>query len=219
MKVKICGIKDKNIAKSCIDFGADYIGLVFFEKSPRNICIDDAIKLADYIRKNAEETAPQIVALTVNASDELIHEIGNKLYPDFIQCHGNEPIERLEYIQNQTNTKLIKAFKILDKSDVIHAFEFYQSFPHFLPLFDAKPPKDAILPGGNGQSFDWTLLSNWPKNINFMLSGGLTIHNVNQAILDTGAKILDISSGVESSKGVKSAEMIKQFIDHVEKRN
>lgn len=215
VKVKICGVKDKAIAACCIEEKVDYIGLVFFAKSPRYIELEKAVELADFIRSQGKKNHPHIVALTVNSDDIFLQKMHDMLRPDYIQCHGNETIERLQDIATLTKTKLIKAFPIQQEQDIAIAKDFYAAFAHFLPLFDTKPPKNALLPGGNGAIFDWTLLQNWDHTIPYILSGGLNAENVQQAMNTSQAPIIDISSGVESEKGVKSAKMIKEFVKQV----
>ncbi len=201
-KVKICGLSTPETMQAALDNGADMVGLVFFSKSPRNVSLAQAAALADQARGHA-----QVVALVVDADAALLKNIARDVRPDFVQAHGNETPQRIAEIQALTNTPIIKAIKVETAHDVTSA-QAYREVAALI-LFDAKAPK-GLLPGGNGLSFDWTLLKNIAGQ--FMLSGGLTPDNVAQAIKLTQAPIVDVSSGVETSPGVKSAELIAKFI-------
>ena len=201
-KVKICGLSTPDTMQAALNNGADMVGLVFFLKSPRNVSLAQAATLADQARGLA-----QVVALVVDADDELLKNISRDVRPDFIQAHGSETPRRIAEIHALTSVPVIKAIKVETANDVSLA-EAYGEVAALI-LFDAKAPK-GLLPGGNGLSFDWTLL----KGISgqFMLSGGLDPDNVADAIQLTQAPIVDVSSGVETSPGVKSAELIAKFI-------
>jgi phosphoribosylanthranilate isomerase len=200
--VKICGLSNPNTMQSALDHGADMVGLVFFAKSPRNVSLAQAVKLADQARGKAK-----IVALVVDADDALLQSIKSELHPDYIQAHGNETLHRISQINALTKITVIKAIKVETAADVVSS-DAYKSAAGLI-LFDAKAPK-ALLPGGNGLSFDWTLLAD--VKYPYMLSGGLTPDNVVEALCITHAPIVDVSSGVESSPGIKDAELIAKFI-------
>jgi phosphoribosylanthranilate isomerase len=178
---------------------------VFFEKSPRHIEPAQAAHLAASIRGRAEK-----VALIVNASDARFAEIVAALDPDWLQLHGAETPERTREIRQKFGRPVIKALGVADHADLLRTQDFLDVADRL--LFDAKPPKNAVLPGGNGLSFDWTLLQNYAGPANWMLSGGLTPENVAEAIRLTRAPGVDVSSGVEDAPGVKSAEKIHAFI-------
>lgn len=206
IKVKICGLSTPETLATAIASGADFVGLVFYPKSPRNVSIAPAAELAGKARGSAK-----IVALTVDASDELLGQIGTQVRPDFIQAHGSETPARVAEIHALTGIPVIKAIKVGAISDVLGGAQ-YAKVAAFV-LYDAKAPetlKDA-LPGGNGLPFDWTLLAGAPGG--FMLSGGLNPGNVAAAIKITGAPMVDVSSGVESSPGVKDVTLIRKFIE------
>ena len=204
-QVKICGLSTADTMTAALDNRADMVGLVFFAKSPRNVSISAASSLANQARGKAK-----IVALVVDASDEELKAIARDVQPEYFQAHGDESPERVAEIVKLTNTAVIKAIKVKDAFDIAsaHAYRDVAS----LMLYDAKAPETLVnaLPGGNGLSFDWKLLANAQGQ--FMLSGGLTPHNVAQAIAMTKAPIVDVSSGVESSPGVKDAQLIAKFI-------
>ena len=201
-KVKICGLSTSETMQAALDHGADMVGLVFFARSPRNVLLAQAVALADQARGLV-----QVVALVVDADDALLKNIAQDVRPDFIQAHGNETPQRIAEIHALTNVPVIKAIKVETAHDVISA-EAYRDEAALI-LFDAKAPK-GLLPGGNGLSFDWTLLENISGQ--FMLSGGLDLDNVAAAIHITHAPIVDVSSGVESSPGIKDADLIAKFI-------
>ncbi len=200
--VKICGLSNPNTMQAALDQGADMVGLVFFAKSPRNVSLAQAVKLADQARGKAK-----IVALVVDADDALLQSIKGDLRADYIQAHGNETSHRISQIKKLTHIPVIKAIRVETAADVASA-EAFKSVANLI-LFDAKAPK-GLLPGGNGLSFDWTLLAD--VKYPYMLSGGLTPDNVAEALRITHASIVDVSSGVESSPGIKDAELIAKFI-------
>ena len=206
-KVKICGLSTLESLEAALDAGADYVGLVFFPKSPRHVSLDQARELANKARSRAK-----IVALTVNAADDELAAIRENLAPDFIQAHGAESPERIEEITRRF-APVIKAIAVAAASDIAAA-KAYRDVANML-LFDAKAPENLknALPGGNGLSFDWSLLSKDGSRKPFMLSGGLNPENVARAIKATGAPIVDVSSGVELSPGKKDAGLIRNFIE------
>ncbi|MDE2447158.1 MAG: phosphoribosylanthranilate isomerase [Alphaproteobacteria bacterium] len=204
--VKICGLSEPVTLQAALEAGADMVGFVFYERSPRNVGIEQAASLANMARGKAA-----IVALVVDADDKALHLIAQRVRPDFIQAHGNETPGRVLEIQKLTGIRVIKAIKVLEASDVASAKAYHGKAA--LILFDAKAPENLVgaLPGGNGISFDWKLLNNTADQ--FMLSGGLNPDNVSRAIAATHAPIVDVSSGVESSPGVKDISLIWKFIE------
>ena len=208
IKTKICGIRTPEALDAAIAGGADYIGLVFFAKSPRNISVADAARLAKAARGKAA-----IVALVVDADDAQLAEIAQHVRPDFLQLHGHESVARVDSIKRRAGASIIKAIAVETAADAARSQDFAGVAD--MILFDAKPPKDAILPGGNGVAFDWRALDSVRGKLDFMLSGGLTPDNVTEAIRATGARAVDVSSGVESAPGVKDAELIRRFLHAV----
>jgi phosphoribosylanthranilate isomerase len=207
VEVKICGLSTSDMMAAALDAGADYVGLVFFPRSPRHVGLDQARALADQARGRA-----RIVALTVDAPDEELQALVSALKPDFIQAHGAENSARVEEITRQF-APVIKAIAVKSADDIAAARAYRDRAE--MVLFDAKAPEtlENALPGGNGLSFDWSLLSPDGRPRRFMLSGGLTPQNVARAISTTGAPIVDVSSGVESHPGVKDALLIRNFIE------
>lgn len=204
-KVKICGIKTADAMRVALDECADYVGLVFFPPSPRNVPIAEAIPLAGMARGRAE-----IVALTVDADDALIEQIVAAINPDIVQLHGDETPLRAASVRRRFGVRVIKAIKVSTREDAARALDYVDAVD--LVLFDAKPPKGADRPGGHGTVFDWNVLSGVKDRVPFMLSGGLTAANVAAAIAATEAMAVDVSSGVERAPGMKDPDLIRAFI-------
>ena len=205
IRIKICGLRTPEIMRATLVAGADDVGLVFFPKSPRNIGLSEAAALAEIARGRA-----RIVALAVDPSDALLDEITALVKPDILQAHGNETPARCLEIKSRWPVQVMKAISVGSAADAERAFDYVGAVDFI--LFDAKPPTDATLPGGNGVSFDWSLLQSVAARLPFMLSGGLNPGNVAAAIRATGAGAVDVSSGVETAPGVKDATLIGQFI-------
>ena len=207
-KVKICGLKTEAAMDAALAGGADYVGLVFFAPSPRSIDPAAAAALAAKARGRAK-----IVALLVDPEDALIDAVVKAVAPDMLQLHGEETPERARDIGRRWNLPVIKAIKVATVADARHALNFRAMAD--MILFDARPPEGADRPGGHGAAFDWSVLTGVKEHVPYMLSGGLTPDNVAEAVRVTGAPIVDVSSGVESSRGVKSVELIRAFLDRV----
>jgi phosphoribosylanthranilate isomerase len=208
LTVKICGVNSHEALEAAIGARADWIGLVFFERSPRNVSLAEAARLA-----RAAAGRVKIVALLVDPDDETLEAIIGEISPDFIQLHGGESPERVLAIRNRFGAPVIKAVKVGSLEDAASA-NLYKNAANFI-LFDAKPgPARApsALPGGNGAAFDWPLIADWRGRSDFVLSGGLNPDNVQAAIEATGATAVDVSSGVETAPGRKSPELIRRFI-------
>ncbi len=208
VKVKICGINSRPAMEAAINHNAAYIGLVFYPKSPRSLDIMAAAALASIIPKHIN-----IVGLFVDPDDDLISNILEAIPLDMIQLHGNEDAKRCMQIKTRTDRKIIKAIGIKQKSDLLQIAPYEETCD--MLLFDAKPPKNANLPGGNAIAFDWQILNNQQYSKPWMLAGGLNIENIENAIKTTNAKHVDISSGVEISASHKSPEKIAAFLDKV----
>jgi phosphoribosylanthranilate isomerase len=204
-KVKICGLTTEAALEAALAGGADYVGLVFFPPSPRNITPAVAAKLAARARGRA-----RIVALMVDPDDALIESVVAAAAPDLIQLHGAESPERVGEIRRRWDTPVMKAIKVETAQDALAALGYQETAD--LILFDARPPADATRPGGNGAPFDWRALLGVKDRVPYMLSGGLTPDNVADAIRVTGAAIVDVSSGVEARPGVKDPDLIRRFL-------
>lgn len=205
-EVKICGLSTVADLDAAIAGSADYVGLVFFEPSPRNVALQQAQQLAEHARGRSK-----IVALTVNADDALLAEIANKIQPDVVQLHGSEGRERIAEVRRITNAKTLKVIKVATADDARDALAFKDVADRI--LFDAKAPADSPIPGGNGLQFDWHALEPVNGILDYMLSGGLNPENVKEAIRLTGTSAVDVSSGVEVRPGEKDPVRIRAFLE------
>jgi phosphoribosylanthranilate isomerase len=203
--VKICGLSTKKTLEAVIEAGADYAGFVFFEPSPRNVSLRQAARLA-----RLAQGYIKTVALTVNATDTAIGSIMSEVSPDFLQLHGDESPERVAAIRSLTKASIIKAIKAGSLKDV-KAARRYEAAADIV-LFDAQAARSALLPGGNGRTFNWAWLPKASPRPNFMLSGGLNSDNLLEALAASGALAVDVSSGVETAPGVKTPARIRKFI-------
>jgi phosphoribosylanthranilate isomerase len=206
--VKICGLKTAEAVQRAMARGATHIGFIFFEKSPRNIDPALAGELADAVRDRVK-----IVAVTVDANDEDLDDIVSLLRPDILQLHGHESPERILHIKALYGLPVMKVFSVREPADLDRVDAYIGVADRF--LFDAKAPKGAELPGGNGVSFDWSLMASLDGSVDYMLSGGLNKENVAIALSSTRATGVDVSSGVESAPGVKDLGMIDAFFDAI----
>ena len=203
--VKICGLSTPATLEAALGAGADMVGFVFFPKSPRHVGFDAARALAALARGRAE-----IVALTVDPDDALLAEVVEALDPDILQLHGRESSARVAEVGARFGRRTMKAIGVGAPHDLTAAAAYDEAAD--LLLIDAKPLEGAVLPGGNGLSFDWRLARGFNPKRPWLLSGGLTPDNVAVAIRTTGAPGVDVSSGVERAPGVKDAEKIAAFV-------
>jgi len=203
VKVKICGVRTPAILEAAAAAGADFIGLVLFAKSPRNLGPEAAGALADAARGRIGT-----VAVMVDPDDALIDQVAATVRPDLLQLHGHESPERVAAIKAKTGLPVIKAISVAAAADVGEASAYAGIADQI--LFDAKAEPDAMLPGGNGIPFDWRALA--AARPPFALSGGLNPENVGEAVRLTGAALVDVSSGVETAPGVKDEKLIQRFI-------
>jgi len=203
VKVKICGVRTPAILEAAAAAGADFVGLVFFAKSPRNLGLQEAAGLAQAARGRVDT-----VAVMVDPDDLLIDQVAQTVRPDVLQLHGHEAPERVAAIKARTKLPVIKAIPVATAADVADA-NAYTGIADQI-LFDAKAAPDAAVPGGNGVPFDWrALVTARPP---FGLSGGLNPDNIAEAVRLTGADLVDVSSGVETAAGVKDEALIIRFI-------
>jgi len=205
LRVKICGLRDAGAVLAAVGSGAAYLGFVFFAKSPRHVTLPQAAALAVDVPPGVAK-----VALVVDADDAMLDAIAAAVPVDMIQLHGAESPARVREVRARLGLPVMKAVGIAGAED-LGRIETYGRVADQL-LIDAKPPKGADLPGGNGLAFDWRLLAGrrWP--VPWMLAGGLTAANVAEAVRLTGARQVDVSSGVESAPGVKDEGMIRAFL-------
>ncbi|MGE3246704.1 MAG: phosphoribosylanthranilate isomerase [Beijerinckiaceae bacterium] len=205
LTIKICGLSTPDTLQAALDAGADMVGFVFFAPSPRNISFDLARGLGSLAKSEASK-----VALSVDADDVLMEGIVGSLQPDILQLHGKETPQRMAALKARYGLPLMKAIHVSEAADLAALDEYIDVADRI--LFDARPPKGAVLPGGNGAAFDWTILHGLNLQKPWMLSGGLDVFNVAQAVHITHARGVDVSSGVESAPGVKDADLIRKFV-------
>ena len=205
MRTKICGLNRVEQVTACAAAGADYIGLNFFPKSPRYVTADQARTLC-----LAAPTGMCKVALVVDAPDAVLDRLLADLPVDMLQLHGSESPDRVAEIRTRYGLPVMKVVGVADDSDLSALADYAQVADQL--LVDAKPPRNAVLPGGNGLRFDWRLIAGRRWTIPWMLAGGLTPDNVAEAIRQTRATQVDVSSGVERAPGVKDTAKIAAFI-------
>ena len=203
--VKICGLSTAATLDAALDAGADMVGFVFFAKSPRHLDWATARALGVQARGRAK-----IVALSVDADDDTLERIVDALSPDLMQLHGSETPARVKRIGELCARPTMKAIGVATRGDLARA-ELYEGVADTL-LIDAKPPKGAALPGGNGRPFDWSLTREFRPSVPWLLSGGLDPETVEAAIALSQARGVDVSSGVESAPGVKDVSKIRAFV-------
>ena len=203
--VKICGLSTAATLDAALEAGADMVGFVFFSKSPRHIDWATARALGRQAQGRAK-----IVALSVDADDDTLKRIVKSLSPDLMQLHGSETAARVREIGERCARPTMKAIGVATRAD-LNAAEAYEGVADYL-LIDAKPPKDAALPGGNGRPFDWSLTRDFHAPVPWLLSGGLEPGTVAAAIALSQARGVDVSSGVESAPGVKDSAKIRAFV-------
>jgi phosphoribosylanthranilate isomerase len=206
--VKICGLSSAATLDAALESGADMVGFVFFEPSPRNLSPKQGQMLGSQVRGRGQK-----VALTVDADDAKLAAIVEALRPEILQLHGRETPERVRAIRARFGIPVMKALGIASRADLEKAAAYADAAD--VLLFDAKPAPEAVLPGGNGRAFDWTILKGLATDKSWMLSGGLDAGNVGEALTATGARGVDVSSGVESGAGTKDPARIAAFISAV----
>lgn len=204
-RVKICGLRSTDDVAAAARAGAAYAGLVFFARSPRNLDPAQARALA-----LAAPPGLAKVALTVDADDAFLDALLAEVPVDLLQLHGHETPARAAAVRARFGLPVIKAVGVADAGDLA-ALDAWDGAADMV-LVDARPPRDAVLPGGNGLAFDWRLIAGRRWRRPWMLAGGLTAANVAEAIRLTGARQVDVSSGVESAPGVKDPARIAAFV-------
>lgn len=205
IRVKICGLREAAHVEAAARAGASYAGFVFFPRSPRHVTLEQAAALALVAPPGLAK-----VGLVVDADDATLDAILAAVPLDMLQLHGSESPARVAGVRARYGLPVMKAVGVADAADVARIAAYWHAADQI--LVDAKPPAGADLPGGLGRAFDWTLLHKrrWP--VPWMLAGGLHPGNVAEAIRLTGARQVDVSSGVESAPGVKDAALIREFI-------
>jgi phosphoribosylanthranilate isomerase len=205
MIVKICGLSTSETLAAALDAGAEMVGFVHYTRSPRHVPLAAAPALVALVAGRAPKTL-----LLVDADDDLLSAAIEAFAPDILQLHGVETPARVAAIREKFGRPVMKAIGLATKAD-LDKIGAYEAVADML-LFDARPAEAAALPGGNGRAFDWTLLAGRAFARPWLLGGGLTADNVAAAIAATGAPGVDVSSGVESARGVKDIGKIARFI-------
>jgi phosphoribosylanthranilate isomerase len=207
VEAKICGLSTAETVDAVVAGGARFIGFVTYPRSPRHVASNDALKaLGARVPKSVVR-----VGLFVDPDDALLDERLATGAIDLLQLQGSETPERVAAIKARTGKPVMKVIKVGQASDVERGIAAHASVADRL-MFEAA---GGILPGGNAQAFDWTILSGRAIPLPWFLAGGLTADNVAEAVRITGARAVDVSSGVESSRGVKSVDLIRAFLDRV----
>ena len=203
VKVKICGLKSKEAVIA--SHKADYLGFVFYQKSPRFVNAELAKNLSKISHPYQKK-----VGLFVNAEENVIEYISDYVNLDFIQLHGDESIEKIKYIKNKVKKPIIKSIPVSSKKDA----EKYKDYNNIcdMILFDTKPI-DPSIPGGTGRIFNWDLLKEFKLKNEWMLAGGINMLNIQEAIIKTNAPIIDVSSALEDDLGIKSPKKIEEFLN------
>jgi phosphoribosylanthranilate isomerase len=207
VETKICGLSTPETVDAAVKFGARWVGFVTYPRSPRHVASDDVLKaLGARVPKSVGR-----VGLFVDPDDALLDARLATGAIDMLQLQGAETPERVAAIKARTGKPVMKAIKVAEVGDVERGIAAYMSVADRL-MFDAA---EGILPGGNARAFDWTILSGRTVPLPWFLAGGLTLDNVAEAVRVSGARTVDVSSGVESSRGVKSIDLIRAFLDRV----
>ncbi len=206
VEAKICGLSTAETVDAAVRFGARWVGFVTFPASPRHVDLETLKALGARVPKSVGR-----VGLFVDADDALLDARIATGAIDMLQLHGNETPERVAALKVRTGLEVMKVIKVAKAEDVERGIAAYASVADRL-MFDAA---DGILPGGNAKAFDWTILSGHKVPLSWFLAGGLRPDNVAEAVRVTGAPAVDVSSGVEAARGVKSIELIRAFLDTV----
>lgn len=205
-QVKVCGFTRKKDVESAVKAGVNYVGFVFYPPSSRNISADTAAELSFITPVGIIK-----VGLFVDPDNAFLDSVLDVVPLDMIQLHGAETPERVQQIKKRSGLPVMKAVAIENTADVEKLASFERVADQI--LCDAKPAKGELVPGGNGRQFDWSLLANYNWKKPWMLAGGLDVNTVAQAVRVTGARQVDVSSGVEYKKGLKNPDKIKAFIE------
>ena len=201
VQIKICGLSTPETIDAAVDAGATHVGLVHFEPSSRHVSLDEAKKLRARV-----PTSVKVVMLLVNMQPQETAIALDAVKPDVVQFHGRETPEWTGLIREKTNLEVWKALGLKDAGTLERSAAYHGKVDRL--LFDAPAKK---LPGGNGIAFDWNLLAGHDHKVDWGIAGGLTPNNVAQAIRETGAPLVDASSGLESAPGVKDVDLIRAF--------
>jgi len=207
LEAKICGLSTPETLDVAVAEGAAFVGFVFFPRSPRNVSLPQAAALAARVPEGVRR-----VGLLVNADDGFLAELVRQVPLELLQLHGSETPERVAAIRERTGKAVMKVLHLAEAADLA-AVAGYLPVADRL-MFEAKPPASMsnALPGGNALAFDWSLLAGRSFARPWMLAGGLNVGNLKEAATTSGARAVDVSSGVESAPGVKDPAKIRDFL-------
>lgn len=205
--VKICGLKTEEAVSAAVEGGAAYLGFNFFVPSPRYVTPEKAAALGQGLPPHIKK-----VALFVDADDALLDKTLETFNADILQFHGSETPARCEAVKAHTKKPIIKAFAIADMDDIEETMTFESVVDYF--LFDARPPQGSALPGGNAATFNWSLLAEQGFLHPWFLAGGINAENLKEALQESGARMVDVASGVERSRGEKDPALIRTFLHY-----
>ncbi len=206
VQAKICGVTTAEAVQAALNGGAAYLGFNFFGKSPRYLAPEAAARLAKPARGKAK-----LVAVMVDPSDAEVDQVASTLRPDLIQLHGTETPARARAVAERARAGLVKALPVAEASDLAAAADFDGIAEHL--MFDTKPSAGADLPGGSGRVFDWSLVAGRRFRRPWFIAGGLDPWNVAEAIRQSAAPMVDVSSVVERGPGLKDPALIAAFLD------
>lgn len=210
--IKICGLSTPETVDAAVEAGATHIGLIHCEASPRHVTLDEGAALRRRVPPSVK-----VVLLTVNMQPEEFGMAHDTIRPDIVQFHGRESVQWLELLRRNTSLEIWKAVGVKDRQSLEKARKFAPVVHRI--IYDAAAAAAAKLPGGNGVQFDWSLMDGFDHEVAWGLAGGLTPETVADAILATGAPLVDASSGIESDPGVKDVDLIRAFCEGARSAN
>ena len=206
--VKVCGLREPEHIDIACEHGARYVGFIFYPPSPRSVTAELAGSLVSRIDGPVDS-----VGVFVDPQDEFLDRVLDEANLDILQLHGGETPERVCEVRERTGKRVMKAIKVADREDLEQSRN-YTNVTDLL-LLDAKAPKTSeALPGGNGLQFDWRILSGQHIELPWLLAGGITADNMKAAVELTGARGLDVSSGIERSPGEKSSSKMRELLEN-----
>ncbi len=207
VKIKICGLTSREAVDEANQLAIDFAGFVFFPPSPRHLSYEQAALLAAQVAPSIER-----VALLVDADDLMIEHVMQAVEPHRLQLHGTETPDRIKTIKQNTGRPIIKSIVATNPEHIKTAHNMYQNVADWF-LYDAPPPPQSDRPGGNAAGFNWNILQNSHPPRPWFLAGGLNAKNLSQAILQTDADMVDVSSSVEVEPGKKDPILMRQFVE------
>ena len=200
MRVKICGVNSPEAFDAAAEAGATWAGFVFFDRSPRFVTAKTAARLSARV-----EGGPARVGLFVHPTDDQVAQVLNTLHLDALQLYAPPP--RLETLLRRFGIPVWQATGVAARADLPRSAGSAAAL-----VIEPKPPAGTDRPGGLAQRLDWSMLAGWSPGAPWLLAGGLTPENVARAVAASGAEAVDVSSGVETSPGVKDASLITAFV-------